>query len=267
MMLSAERKRLILDVVGRKGRVVAAELAGRFGVSEDTVRRDLRELAAEGLLHRVYGGALAPPALPKAPVSPSHAARVEQARAEKAAIADAAARLIAGGNNGGGTTAEPLVITIDSGTTPLHVAEHLPDGARLMVVTHSLPVLRALAGRPGIELISIGGRVHPESLAATGAVTVDAYRAIRADACVLGVAGVDVTAGVTALNHDEAQVKRAMAEHASRVIAVAAADKLGTAGPFAVAPIERVTHLVTDRAASARALRPFKEAGLKVVTA
>jgi DeoR/GlpR family transcriptional regulator of sugar metabolism len=138
---------------------------------------------------------------------------------------------------------------------------------RLTVVTHSLPVLRALAGRPGIELISVGGRIQPDSLAATGAVTVDAYRAMRADACVLGVAGVDVSAGVTALNYDEAQVKRAMAENAARVIAVAAAAKLGTAGPFAVAPIERVTHLVTDRAASPRVLKPFKEAGLKVVTA
>ena len=266
-MLSAERKRTILDVVERKGRVVAAELAERFGVSEDTVRRDLRELAADGLLHRVYGGALAPPALPKAPVLPSHAARVEQARAEKAAIADAAARLIVDGGSGNGGSAGPLVITIDSGTTPLHVAEHLPEGARLTVVTHSLPVLRALAGRPGIELIAVGGRIHPESLAATGAVTVDAYRAVHADACVLGVAGVDVTAGVTALNHDEVQVKRAMAENAARVIAVAAADKLGTAGPFAVASIERVTHLVTDRAASPRVLKPFKDAGLKVVTA
>src|SRR5204862_6651846 len=101
-------------------------------------------------------------------------------------------------------------------------------GARLTVVTHSLPVLLALAGRPGIELIAIGGRVQPEALACAGAVTVDAYRAIRADACVLGVAGVDVSAGVTALNPDEAQVTRAMSEHAARVIAVAAADKLGT---------------------------------------
>lgn len=263
-MLSAERKRLILDVVERKGRVVAAELAGRFGVSEDTVRRDLRELAAEGLLHRVYGGALAPPTLPKPPVLPSHAARIEQARAEKAAIADAAAQLII---ESGSSGAASLVITIDSGTTPLHVAEHLPDGVRLTVITHSLPVLRALAGRPGIELIAVGGRIQPESLAATGSVTVDAYRAIRADACVLGVAGVDVSAGVTALNHDEAQVKRAMSENAARVIAVAAADKLGTAGAFAVAPIERVTHLVTDRAASPRVLKPFKDAGIKVVTA
>jgi DeoR/GlpR family transcriptional regulator of sugar metabolism len=252
-MLPAERKRLILERIGQDGRVVAAELSQRFEVSEDTVRRDLRELASEGLLHRVHGGALP---LPKAPIPASHDARVEQAPAAKAAIAEAVARLLRSGQ----------VILIDGGTTPLHVAQHLPHDLRVTVITHSLPVLNALAGRPGIELIAVGGRVLGDSLVAAGPATVDAYRAIRADVCVLGVAGVDVEAGVTALNYDEAPVKRAMADGASDVVAVAAADKLGTAGPFAVVPIARVTHLVTDAAAAPEVLQRFRDAGLEVIT-
>jgi DeoR/GlpR family transcriptional regulator of sugar metabolism len=253
-MLPAERKRLILESMVREGRVVASELSQRFAVSEDTIRRDLREMAAEGLIDRVHGGALP---LPKAPVLASHAARIEQARPAKAAIARAAVALFRSGQ----------VITIDSGTTPLLVAEHMPPDLRVTVVTNSLPVLRSLAGRDGIELVAVGGKVLGDSLAAAGPAAVDAYRAVRADVCVLGVTGLDVDAGLTALNYDESLVKRAIAESAAQVVAVAAADKLGTAGPFAVVPVSRLTHLVTDHAAPAPALRPFRDAGLQIITA
>jgi DeoR/GlpR family transcriptional regulator of sugar metabolism len=253
-MLSAERKRLILERAGQDGRVVASELSREFGVSEDTIRRDLRELASEGLLHRVHGGALP---LPKAPVSLSYASRVAQAPEAKAAIARAAAKLVRAGQ----------VIAIDGGTTPLEVARQLPTDLHVTVVTHSLPVLSALATQSGIELIAVGGRVFGEALVTVGAATVDAYRSIRPDVCFFGVAGIDVDAGVTALNQEEALVKRAMIEGAAQVVAVAAADKLGTAGPFAVAPVARVSHLVTDRSAGEERLARFREAGIEVITA
>ena len=245
---------MILERIGHDGRVVASELSQHFGVSEDTIRRDLRELSAEGLLHRVHGGALS---LPKAPIAASHAIRAEQAPAAKAAIAKAAASLFRAGQ----------VITIDGGTTPLEVAAHLPPGLRVTVVTHSVPVLQLLAGRDNTELIAIGGRILADSLVGSGPVAVDAYRAMRADVCILGVAGIDIVAGLTSLNQEEALVKRAMAENAISVVAVAAGDKLGTAGPFAVVPIARITHLVTDRSAGSRLLNPFRKAGLEVITA
>jgi DeoR/GlpR family transcriptional regulator of sugar metabolism len=251
-MLSAERKRLILESIGRDGRVVAAELSQRFDVSEDTIRRDLRELASEGLVQRVHGGAL-----PKAPVVQSYAARASQAPAAKAAIARAAAGLVRSGQ----------VIAIDGGTTPLQVAENLPRDLRATIITHSLPVVNALAGRDGLELIAIGGRIMGDTLVAVGAAAVDAYRALHPDVCIVGVAGIDVTAGLTALNTDEAAVKRAMVEGGRQVVAVAAADKLGTAGPFVVSPIARITDLVTDRAASPEVLQTFESAGLHVITA
>jgi DeoR/GlpR family transcriptional regulator of sugar metabolism len=253
-VLSAERKRLILESAGRDGRVVAAELSRRFSVSEDTIRRDLRELAAEGLLHRVHGGALP---LPKPPVSVSYVTRAGQSTQAKAAIAQAAAALVRSGQ----------VIAIDGGTTPLQVVQHFPPDLRATVVTHSLPVLDALATRPGIELISVGGRVFGEALVAVGPVAVDTYRSLRPDVCFLGVAGIDVEAGVTALNLEEALVKRAMLEGAAQVVAVAAGDKLGTAGPFQVAPVGRVSHLVTDRSAPDELLGRFRDAGLEVITA
>ncbi len=253
-MLPAERKQLILQSIGADGRVLASELSQRFDVSEDTIRRDLRELAADGLLHRVYGGALS---TPKAQTPAAHAARVAQAPAAKAAIAEAAAALFRDGQ----------VITIDSGTTPLQVAEHFPPDLRATVVTHSLPVLLALAGRPNIELVAVGGTVLPDSLATSGPTAVDVFRALRADVCVLGVAGLDVTAGLTALNYEESLVKRAMALGAAQVVAVGAADKLGTAGPFTVVAVQHLTHLVTDRTAGDAVLEPLRKAGLNVITA
>jgi DeoR/GlpR family transcriptional regulator of sugar metabolism len=253
-VLSAERKRLILESAGRDGRVVAAELSRLFRVSEDTIRRDLRELAADGLLHRVHGGALP---LPKPPVSVSYASRVGQTPEAKAAIAEAAAALVRSGQ----------VIAVDGGTTSLQVAQHFPADLRATVVTHSLPVLDALAARPGIELIAVGGRVFGEALVTVGPIAVDTYRSLRPDVCFFGVAGIDVEAGVTALNQEEALVKRAMVEGAAQVVAVAASNKLGTAAAFTVAPIARVTHLVTDRSAPQQVLRRFKDAGLEVITA
>src|SRR5438067_5699214 len=175
-MLSAERKRLILENIGQDGRVVAGELSRRFNVSEDTIRRDLRELAAEGLLHRVHGGALS---IPRAPVVQSYAARAEQAPEAKAAIAQAAAALVRPGQ----------LIAIDGGTTPLQVAQHLPADLRATVITHSLPVLNALANHAFIELIAVGGRIMGDTLVAVGPVAVDFYRAVRPDVCILGVAG------------------------------------------------------------------------------
>ena len=253
-MLSAERKQAILERAGQEGRVVASELSREFGVSEDTIRRDLRELAADGLLHRVHGGALP---LPRPPVSLSYASRAAQAPEAKAAIARAAARLVRPGQ----------LVAIDGGTTPLEVAQHLPVELRLTVVTHSLPVLSALALRPNIEVIAVGGTVLGEALVTVGSVAVDAYRSMRPDVCFFGVAGIDVEAGVTALNLEEALVKRAMIERAAQVVAVAAADKLGTAGAFTVAPVSRVTHLVTDHSAPAEVLERFRAAGLEVITA
>jgi len=126
-MLTAERRQAILARVERDGRVVASELVTSLGVSEDTVRRDLRELAEQGLLQRVHGGALA-----SAPVTSSFTQRLEVSHEEKAALAEAALPLLVGAR----------VIVLDGGTTTLELARRLPllyDGT---VVTNSPPLRR-----------------------------------------------------------------------------------------------------------------------------
>lgn len=251
-MLNAERRAVILEALRRDGRVVAAELSGKFGVSEDTVRRDLRELADEGLLRRVYGGAV-----PRSPVSPSFARRRDEFRPAKSAIGAAAAAFVRDGQ----------VVTFDGGTTPLEVAAHLPPDRRATVVTHSLPVASALADHPLVEVVVLGGTLHKASLVTVGATTAEAYRRVRADLCVLGTASIHPRLGVGVLDHEEAEVKRAMVAGAAEVMVVTSGEKLNTSAPFLVGPVSLVARLVTGPGVPDEALQAYREAGIEVVRA
>jgi DeoR/GlpR family transcriptional regulator of sugar metabolism len=230
-MLTAERRQAILARIERDGRVVASELVTSLGVSEDTVRRDLRDLAEQGLLHRVHGGALA-----SAPPSVSFARRLEVAHDEKVALADAALPLLEGAR----------VIVLDGGTTALELARRLPLLYSGTVLTNSPPVASALASHPKAEVVLVGGRLLKEAQVAVGAAAVEALRTVRADVCVLGICSLHPDVGVTTPDSEEAHVKRAMVACAGQVVALATADKLRTASPWVVAQLADIDHLVTD---------------------
>jgi len=152
-MLTRERKAHILEVLRRDRRVVAKDISRELGLSEDTIRRDLRELAGEGLLQRVHGGAL-----PASPAMADYAGRRDVSPEGKAAIAKAAARLVRPGQ----------VVLLDGGTTAVQLARHLPPGLTATVVTHSPSVAVELVGHAGIEVELIGGRLFKHSVVAVG---------------------------------------------------------------------------------------------------
>ena len=247
-MLTAERRQIILGRLERDGKVVASELVDALGVSEDTVRRDLRELASGGLVQRVHGGALLP-----APANVSFAQRLQVSPEAKAHLAEAALPLLEGAN----------VVLLDGGTTALELARRLPPDRACTVLTNAPPVAAALATHPRAEVVLIGGRLLKAAQVTVGSATVDALRQVHADACVLGICSIHPELGVTTLDHDEAHVKRAMVAASGEVIALATEDKLGTASPWVVAPLADVTHLVTDAADTAE----YADAGLSVVHA
>ena len=249
-MLTAERRQTILERLEHDGKVVAAELVDLLDVSEDTVRRDLRELSAQGLLHRVHGGALpAPPSLG------GFAERVGLAPERKAALAEAALPLLEGAD----------VIILDGGTTAAELARRLPRERACTVLTNAPPVASALAAHPRAEVVLLGGRLLKREQVTVGAATVDALRRVRADVAVLGVCSLHPEAGVTALEREEAEVDRAMVDAAGEVVALATADKLGTVSPWLVADLADVTHVVTDGDAAATA--QLEQAGVAVVRA
>lgn len=251
-LLSAERRQAILDALARDGKVLAARLVEELAVSEDTVRRDLRELAAHGLVQRVHGGAL-----PPAPQPGSFADRRETWTEEKAAIARAAVEVLAGAR----------VILLDGSTTNLELARRLPPGREHTVLTNSPPIAAALAEHPSVEVVVIGGRLDKRAQVTVGATAVDFIRSVRADACVLGVCALHPEAGLSTDDFEEAQVKRAMAECSADVIALATSDKLRAGSAYVVAPVEEVTHVVAEADAPDALLDPYRALGLTVTRA
>lgn len=251
-MLTAERHDRIVTALAHDGRVVSADLAAALGVSLDTIRRDLDELEAAGALRRVRGGAM-PPATgtPEA-----FSARVDVRTAEKAAIAARAATLVAGFE----------VVLLGGGTTMVELARRWPAG-RATCLTPSLDVAGALLDRPGVEVVLLGGRVHPQTRLATGADTVAAIAGVRADACVLGTCSLDAASGITMHEREEAQVAAAMIDAARATLVLADAGKLGTEARFVAAPAGRLSTLVTDASAPAAALAALRGAGVEVVPA
>jgi DeoR/GlpR family transcriptional regulator of sugar metabolism len=247
-VLTAERRQVILAWLERDGRVVASELATSLGVSEDTVRRDLRDLAEQGLLRRVHGGALV-----ASPAAVPFERRLELGHEQKVALADAALPLLEGAR----------VVVLDGGTTALELAHRLTPRYDGTVVTNSPPVASALASHPKAEVVLIGGRLIKDQQVAVGAAAVDALHTVRADVCVLGICSLHSEIGVTTLDSEEAHVKRAMVACSAEVIALATADKLRTASPWIVARLADVDHLVTD--GDSESTRPYAAAGIHVV--
>jgi DeoR/GlpR family transcriptional regulator of sugar metabolism len=251
-LLSVERRQSILDRLASDGKVVAAQLVEEFGVSEDTVRRDLRELAAQGLVQRVHGGAL-----PPAPQPGSFTHRQETWTDAKAALARAAVNVLA----------HARVVLLDGSTTNLEVARRLPAGEPRTVLTNSPPIAAALADHPSAEVVMIGGRLDKSAQVTVGATAVDFIRSIRADAVVLGVCALHPDAGLATDDLEEAHVKRAMVEASADVIALATSDKLRAGSPYFVAPVAELTHLVAEAGAPDELLDPYRALGVTVTRA
>ena len=157
------------------------------------------------------------------------------------------------------------MLLLDGGTTALELARRLPPDRDCTVLTNSPPVASALAEHPRAQVVLIGGRLLKDAQVTVGAAAVDALRQVRADACVLGICSLHPELGVTATDHDEAHVKRAMVAASAEVIALATADKLRTASPWVVAPLADLTHLVTD--ADEELTAAYAAAGVSVVRA
>jgi DeoR/GlpR family transcriptional regulator of sugar metabolism len=252
MMLAAERKDLLVTRLRHQGKLVAKELATEFGVSEDSVRRDLRDLAAAGLCQRVHGGAL-----PASPAIGSHAKRSGIVPESKRRVAAKAAALIPAG----------ITVILDGGTTGLAVAAALPPDVAATVITHSPVTAAALTDHPAADVIMLGGRLHKRSSCACGAAAVEAAAGITADLFLLVVAGVHPKVGLTAGDPDEAAIRRILIGRAADTYVVASIEKLGTVAPYAVVGMSEVAGLITDAPASHPVVRQLRDEGVTVIEA
>lgn len=250
-MLAAQRRDLLLSRLERDGRLVAKDVAAELGVTEDSVRRDLRELAAAGLCQRVYGGAL-----PVSPAVADYGTRRTVAAESKRRVATTAVALIQPGST----------VILDGGTTALAVAGLLPRDFHVTVVTHSPTVATALLDHPTAEVFLLGGRLFKHSAVTCGAAAAEAAQSIRADVFLLGVTGVHHETGLTTGDPDEAAMKRALAARAGDTYVLASSEKIGAASPFTVLPLARVSGIITDAPADHPVLDALRRAGTSVIT-
>lgn len=251
-MLTSQRKQHILGLLRQSGQVIAKELSEELGLSEDTIRRDLRELAAEGLLQRVHGGAL-----PASPAMGDLAARSAVATDENRMIGRAAAGMVQAGQ----------VVILDGGTTAAQIARQFSPSLKATVVTHSPTIAVELGAQPLIEVILIGGRLFRHSMVAVGAPAIEAIGRIRADIYFMGVTGIHPEFGLTTGDFEEAHVKRALSASAAETIVLASPEKLNAVSPYLIAPVREVNGMIVAASTKRKALAPFERAGVTITKA
>lgn len=261
-MFAEERQQLISGLVAELGRVSVTDLAERFSITTETVRRDLAALESAGSLRRVHGGAVPSDRLSTREESVGE--RAIQRQQEKLRIAQAALALIP--ENAAGS------ILLDAGSTTETLAGLLAqrggnsDG-ELVVITHALPIAARLSSSPGIALQILGGRVRGLTQAAVGQSTVDSASRLRPDIAFVGANGIHATFGFSTPDPEEAAVKAAFVTSARRVVVVADSSKLDAETLVQFAALKDVDTVITDREPSEELSAALAEAGVDVVLA
>jgi DeoR/GlpR family transcriptional regulator of sugar metabolism len=248
-LMPAERQKEILERIRKHGRVLATDLAREFSTSEDTIRRALRDLAAQGLCARVYGGALA-----ISPASGGALQRRGEAIDRKLAIGEKMASIIQPGQ----------LVFMDAGSTNLAVARSLPKGIRVTVATHDPTIAAVLADRTDLTLITIGGQVNPLIGAAVDGQALRLILDLRPDLLLLGICAIDADDGIAAFHSEDAQMKRALLERSGSVAIAVLNEKLSASAPFRVTAVDVISDLVIEADAPKQVVSGLELRGIRV---
>lgn len=251
-MLSQQRRHYLLQQLQIQGQIIAKQVALDLQVSEDTIRRDLRELAKEGVLQRVHGGAL-----PASPALGSLQQRQTIAINEKAALAKTAIQLIQA----------KQIIFLDGGTTTQQMAKQLPADLEFTVITHSPMIAVELNEYPLVEVILLGGKMFKHSMVALGALTLATLQRMNIDVYFMGVTGVHPNFGLTTGDADEACMKRQISQQAAETYALISPEKLGKLSTYQILPLSEVSGLITAPAIDEELLKPYYSANLSLLRA
>ena len=263
-MFAEERQKLVAARVAEAGRVSVTELADRFTVTTETVRRDLATLEQAGILRRVHGGAV--PADNVSTTETTLSERLVQHLPEKRLIAEAAADLIA--------ASRPGSILLDAGSSTEALVDVLlgqsagrRSGDEQVVITNALPLADKLAGVPGHAVHLLGGRIRGLTRAAVGQETVEAVERLRPDLAVVGTNGVHAAFGLSTPDSEEAAVKAAFVRSARRVVVLADATKLGVETLVQFARLDQIDAIVTNADPEPDLAAALEKAGVEVVKA
>jgi DeoR/GlpR family transcriptional regulator of sugar metabolism len=249
IMLTTQRRKLILERVRRHGQVAVNELSKEWNLSEDAIRRDLRELARQGVLQRVHGGAIS-----TSPAIGDYTARESLSTEIKDQLAKVAAEMVEPGQ----------VIGIDGGTTNLHLIRHLRRDLKITVVTHSPTIAAELRHHDSVEVLLLGGKLFKHSMVTLGAETLSALERIHLDIFFLGATGAHPDAGITTGDWEEAGIKRAFCSRAAELVLIASPEKLNAASPHLIIPSNALDVLIVSDTTPEQTNQSFKEKGVEV---
>ena len=249
-MLKEERHKIILREVNLHNKVLTTDLRDQLVVSEDTIRRDLIELADQGLVLKVHGGAMS-----KTFHYPFNGQNKVYALEAKQVIADKVAGLLR----------DDMMVLMEGGTTIMEIAKKIPEGLRATFFTVSPQVAMALAEHEEIEVITIGGRLAKNANIHTGASLINELSNLKVDLCIIGTNGISVKDGVTDSDWEVVQVIKAILRTAKKTAVVTIAEKLNTTQKIRIADLNSIDYIITELPAESPVLSSYRAAGRTLV--
>ena len=247
-MLKKERQEFILHQLNLHNKILCADLSNKMGVSDDTIRRDLQELAQEDKLIKVHGGALS---------KSFHTAfdrKMVYNLEDKHIIAQKTAGLVQSG----------MYIFTSGGTSILEFAKSLDPNLNATFFTCSLNAAIEFAHHPSIEVVMIGDKVSKDSMLTTGASAVQTIESIQADLCILGINSLDTQFGLSENDWEVVQIKKAMIKASKKTICIGISEKLNSQQKIKVANLDEIDILITELDPNDPRLLPFKHKGLTI---
>ena len=247
-MLKKERQEFILHQLNLHNKILCADLSNKMGVSDDTIRRDLQELAQDDKLIKVHGGALS---------KSFHTAfdrKMVYNLEDKHIIAQKTAALVQSG----------MYILTSGGTSILEFAKSLDSNLNATFFTCSLNAAIEFAHHPSIEVVMIGDKVSKDSMLTTGASAVQTIESIQADLCILGINSLDTQFGLSENDWEVVQIKKAMIKASKKTICIGISEKLNSQQKIKVANLDEIDILITELDPNDPKLLPFKHKGLTI---
>jgi len=248
-MLKKERQAYIIQQINIHNKVLSSDLGNQLDVSEDTIRRDLQELAEEGKLIKVHGGALA-----KSFHFTIETKSVYNLSA-KQIIAKKAIELLKDG----------MLIVISGGTTMRELVKMLPPQLNATFITANVPIALELLNHPNVEVIFLGNKLLKSAQMAVGAEVVQRFSQIRADLCLLGTNSIDPIYGITDLEWEIIEVKKAMIACSQKVVSLAISEKLNTIQRLQVCTLDKIDTLITELNPEHESLYPYIQPGITIL--
>src|ERR1700691_2985053 len=247
------RQSEIVSLLRQSGRVAVEELATQFGVTLQTIRRDLNELSEAKLVVRVHGGAI----IASGVANLAYEARQLVAHQHKRLIGAAAARLVP----------DNASLLINIGTTTEEVAKALVGHSGLLVITNNLHVANELHRNKSVQVIITGGSIRKGDGGIVGAVTVEQIEQFRVDIAIIGTSAIDADGTLLDFDVREVEISRAIIEHARKIVLVADSSKFSRSAPVKIAQLSEIDTFVTDRLPSAEIAEMCRRCGVEVIEA